>query len=447
MRCPVKLGVRLPLSCPGKSPAKLWLIGLIGGLLFVAAASGLGALTLEEALDTALRNNIGIELDRIELERRLRAQQSSHNRFHPSLSAGSQLSRDIYSDSDDPWATQFSLSSNLSLSVESVRRGRLTAMQYQAGELNYESAQAALVRDVSNAFFGLLLEAERIRIRREAVAAARERFELAEAEFEAGRISRYDLLSQRVAYENQRPELAQLEDSYYLARRDFTLLIGLSPGDPVVPRGDIGSPVPVSTEAEFWSGYLERRPDIVRARLQIEERRLGRSLAANEFLPTLSLNASVSRSNTTPFTEPWFGEDESPWDKRGSFGIGLSVPLGTLLPNSQRRIALEDADRRVQEAELQYQRAVLRAENDIEAALRRLRRAESSLELLDLNTELAEEAYRLAETSFEQGQIDALELRNARLELERAQLAALEERYRGRIALIELEYAVGTGVE
>ncbi len=432
------------MRCRVRFPAKLW---LLGSLLFVVVAAGLGALTLEEALDTALRNNIGIELDRIELERRLRAHQSSHNRFHPSLSAGTQLSRDFYSESDDPWATQFSLSSNLSLSVESVRRGQLTAKQYQAGELNYASAQAALVRDVSNAFFGLLLEAERIRIRREAVDAARERFELAEAEFEAGRISRYDLLSQRVAYENQRPELAQLEDAYYLARRDFTLLIGLSPVDPVVPQGSIGAPVPVSTEAEFWSGYLEQRPDIVRARLQIEERNLGRSLAANEFLPTLSLSASVNRRNPTPFTEPWFGGDEAVWAKGGSFGIGLSVPLGNLLPDSQRRVALEDADRRVREAELQYRRAVLRAENDIEAALRRLRRAESSLELLDLNTELAEEAFRLAQTSFEQGQIDALELRNARLELERAQLAALEERYRGRIALIELEYAVGTVVE
>ncbi len=389
--------------------------GVMCGLLLVLVAGGLDALTLEQALETALRNNIGIELDRVELERRLRADQSAHNRLYPSISASSQLSRDIYSDSDDPWAAQFSLSSNLSLSVESVRRGQLTALQYRAGELNYQTAHAALVRDVSNAFFGLLLEEERIRIRREAVAAARERFELAELEFESGRISRYDLLSQRVAYENQRPELAQLEDSYYLARREFTLLIGLTPDDPVVPQGTITAPRRLTNEVEFLSGYLERRPDLVRARLQIEERRLSRSLAADEFLPTLSLSASVNRRNSTPFTEAWFGADESPWAKGGSLGVGLSVPLGTLLPDSQRRVAVEDADRRVREAELQYRQVLLRAENEVEAALRRLRRAANSLELLDLNIELAEEAYRLAESSYKQGQIDALELRNALL--------------------------------
>lgn len=145
-----------------------------------------------------------------------------------------------------------------------------------------------------------------------------------------------------------------------------------------------------------------------------------------------------------PFSEPWFGGEEDRWLKTGSFGIGLSVPLGTLFPDSQRRVALEEAERRVVEAELQYERAVLRAENEMEAALRRLRRAETMLELLELNTELALEAYRLAESSYELGQIDALELRSARLELERAQLAALEERYRGRVAVIELEFAVGT---
>ncbi len=399
------------------------------------------AITVEQAVERALTANHELRIDRLQLAGERRSAETAWNRFLPSLSASSSLSRSVPGRADDPYSVSAGVQSSLSLSVARVREGRRAMLEYQQGQVSYEESEQRLRRDVRRAYYAILVHEAELKIKNEAVDTAEVRYRRSVDDYEAGLVSRYTMLSDRVAWQRQVPELGALEDDVRAAKAEFAMLLGFS-RETRIELTDELSVETIELDAErLVTLYRDVSPHIRTEMLRAEEDELALRLERDRDLPSLSLSYSVSQTHGTPFTDPWADSDS--WSTSGQVSISLSLSLDRLLPGSAARTAKEDRERSLAERELRLLDLRERADEEIEQLVRRIERTQESLEVRALTAETAELAYELAEEEYEDGFIDSLELRSAALELEEARLAVLEEQLRLLNAYAELEYMLG----
>ncbi len=400
-------------------------------------------LTVDDAIERALRANRELEIDRLQLESERRTAETSWNRFLPSLSASGSLSRRLPErDSDpDPYSASLGAQTSLSLSAAKIREGREAMLEYERGRISYREAAALLRRDVRRAYYALLVQQQELRIKRDAVETAEMRYRRSQADYEDGLVSRYTMLSDRVAWQRQLPELGALQDDLRTAEAEFALLLGYPRETRIELLDELRVEIIELDREQMIAIYRETRPAVQREELRLQEDELAQRIARDRNLPSLSLSYSFSRSHDTPFTESWADDDN--WSSSGQVQISLSLSLDRLFPSSEARVAAENRERRIAERELRVAELREEAAEEVERLVRRIERSEEALEVRRLTEETAELAYELAVQEYEDGFIDSLELRNSALELEETRLAVLEEQLRILTAYAELEYLLG----
>lgn len=400
-------------------------------------------LTVDEAIARAMQANLTLRREALTVGQRELELESAWNRFYPSIDATGSLSRPNSSPAADPWNAQAGISSSLTLSAPLLQEGRRVATGTALARLNYERAEQVVRRDVQNAFFSLLVRERTIELKRENVETARLRFERSMVEYEAGRVSRFTMLSNRVAFERQIPELANLEDAYREARASFALLLGYPRGTVIHPVGEIAVSVPTLDSEGLIARHAAGRIDVQQAELQRVADELSRALEQSRLAPSLTMSYSVTQTNPAPFSAPWFDGNER-WNLGGQLQFQVRVPLAPHLPSSTSRVTRTNLDVELEKRGIALAQVLAAAETEIEQLVRRIERGAATLAVVQMNEELARTAVELAEVEYDRGIIDSFELRNAQLSLEQAQLDVLEEEFRIVSALIDLEFALNT---
>lgn len=431
------------------NPRSLILLGCALLLSCVAAAHASGEdlsqepvrLTVDDAIERALRANRELEINRLQLESERRIAESAWNRFLPSLSASSSLSRQLPDRDSDPYSVSLGTQTSLSLSLAKIREGRNAMLEYERGQISYQQAEGLLRRDVRRAYYALLVQQEKLRIKRDAVETAEMRYRRSEAEYEDGLVSRYTVLSDRVSRQRLLPELGALQDDLRSAEAEFALLLGYPRETRIELQDELEVEIIELDRERMIAIYRDTRPAVRSEELRLEEDELAERLARERNVPSLSLSYSFSRTHATPFSDSWVDRDS--WSSSGQAQVSLSLSLDRLFPGSEARVAAENRERRMAERELRLIDLREEAAEEIERLVRRVERAEEALEVRRLTKETAELAYELAEQEYEDGFLDALELRNAALELEETRLSVLEEQLRVLNAYAELEYLLG----
>jgi outer membrane protein TolC len=448
-------------------------------LLLLAAASGAHAqelvLDLEEALELARRNNLGLASARIDLRSADRAARYRWNELLPSVTAGLGLNRTgtEFTPDDSPWNLSASLRASLPLSGEtrySMARDRLLL----AGErFDLEETSGLLVRDVKKAFYLLIILEERVRLIQEYIETARNRYERARINYENGLVSEITMLTALVNLENLRPDLENARLDRRVAELELKQLLGIELDTQVSVTGEIetmplpdvlvdaagagdfdtagtvpeGIPEAASAVGTVISGEIEQaireRPDVLGLVNQVQvlenTRRLTR---AQEFGPVLSLSLSHQAAVNDPFGGGWGDGSRST-----SFGLAVSVPIEGLVPGSPGRQSIAEVDDSIEQAGIDLDQAVREARVEITTAVLELQTSLRVLEVLEQNAELARRTYQLAEQEFEAGLEELSTLEEAYDDLQEAELQILEERFNYLSGLFDLEYAVNIDLD
>jgi outer membrane protein TolC len=82
-------------------------------------------------------------------------------------------------------------------------------------------------------------------------------------------------------------------------------------------------------------------------------------------------------------------------------------------------------------------------ETEVDSLVQKLEKSRRSVGTLALNVSLAERAYRLSEEAYRAGAKDLLDVQNSELELRKARLEVLKEKFNYLTGLLDLEYAIG----
>ncbi len=413
-------------------------------------------LTVDDAVDLAVENNLTLGNERLDLEKARRQRNTVWNRFLPSTSVTGTLLRyneePINPSTGAPgsrWGVQGRLSAELDITLQLFEGIRLAILDYERGLIAVEDARKLLVRDVQKAFYNLLVLEEQIAIAEEAVAIARDQYERTQINFENGVADEFTLLSARVDLESRRPVVASFRVAYAEAKLAFAQLLGLDIGTNMVLDGTVEPQIVSLVADNVVDNLMMDRTDLqeLRQAVRLQEGVVRARVAG--LYPILSLGYTADPTFVgDPFEDAWFDDTDNEWvQPQGAFSISITQPLDGLIPGSQTQVAIADERTNLAQLENQLIQAIDGAEIEVRSLVNRLETTRVSLDVQELSVELAERAYELAVEAYNVGSRELLEVRNAEQDLHDARLRLLQEKSTYKNALLDLEYALNTTIE
>ncbi len=404
-------------------------------------------LDLSTCIDLALKNNSDFKISGIELETAERAEKYSWNQFLPSLSASTSLSAGstLFSSAgsgDTSWSFGASVSASLPINASLTYSIREIALAYESEEISYETARLNLVASVEQEFAYLVASAAGMDIEKGNLDLAKKRYEQTMTNFSHGLASELEVLQAKVTAANLEPTYLETVSDYKTQVREFLLVLGLDPETEVVLDGNLEPEIVEFDVNDLIAGRLEERQDIKELRLALETLRNGRSLtAADGLTPSLSLSLNWNTSVSDAFdSASW---QSGSWEDGLSAGIGLSIPLDGYIPGSETSLSLKEIDDEIEAASINLAQAISEARLEILNLVEQLKTAAASMELSELNVELAKKSYEMSEESFSRGTVQRLDVEDAQQEYSSAKQQYLLSQYTYISGLIDLRVALG----
>ncbi|CAN5919274.1 TolC family protein [soil metagenome] len=309
----------------------------------------------------------------------------------------------------------------------------------KAGILFSKATVENTISQITNAYFDVVRQAQKIASIQEAIQISEERIELTQAQYEVGVSAKIAIQTARVDYNADRSELLRQQENLRNAKITLNEVLGRHPDDNFVPTDTI---VLAQT---FASGSLENlslglNPQLQQSKLQQELAYLDLREIRSRRFPVIGLTSSYV------FT---LSESQAGFvlqNRSLGFNYGFTVGLNIFNGFDNRRL-MQNARIQVQNNELAYRQL----ENTLQSGLARSwSRYQNRMEILELeqanlllarqNTDIALERYKL-------GLLTALELREA----QRAQLLAqnrlIDILYEAKEAETELRRLTGNLVQ
>jgi outer membrane protein TolC len=295
------------------------------------------------------------------------------------------------------------------------------------------------VVQVTKAYYGVLVAEEMVAVAEEALEIAREGYRLAEARYDAGTISRFELLQSRVAWENRRPEAISARSALETARRSLAVAMGLPDTVEVEVDGELTMPVPgslPSSLSEARESMRRHSPDLETARGLREVGDAGVDLARADLLPSLVFQTDYSYSASR---DDWRFETDD-YSRSWSSSVALTVPifagLGDIAGYESARAERVSSYSQARSLEQASGLSLVRAWNKLDETRERVESATATVAE-------AEEAAEIAGVSYEAGTITRLAMDQAFLALTSARTNLASALYDLRSAEIDLMRAVG----
>ncbi|MDR1908957.1 MAG: TolC family protein [Spirochaetaceae bacterium] len=412
-------------------------------------------ITVDEAVDMAIRNNLELESQRISTEAARRASSLSWNRFLPTLQVGAGLQRSNYEQTVTMgpitaalprWALFGSLQASLNLGAALFEQVRAARQEYETGLINYEQAKLRIERTVRQSYYDMLFIQEQIALSRESFETTQRQAAMAQTNYRNGLIPETQYLQAQVAVENMKPQMEEAESGLRLAKAAFANNLGL-PVDAEFELVPLDSEVNyVSLEvADLVSRAASGSPTVQELQRQIISLRSSRTQTfLSLYTPSLALSWSATAAlSGDPWKDSWFDSANWPQPLNGNFSVQLGFQLNGLLPFTTQGQGLRTLDDNLKKLNIGLAQAVRGTELQIYQTVSSLEQARLSVEAQAYTVELAQRSYRMTEQAYRSGASELLEVRNAELQLFQARLSVLQQQYAYLKGLIDLEYYTG----
>ena len=205
------------------------------------AKSEVVTLSIDEAVEYALKNSRTLKSNDIDLELKARASKYSWNVFLPNVQASGTMSRaneynpssaataaaingalkmnvlpvkTDYATEEERWSTVGNISASWTFTPAYIAKIKVAKAQYEAGKVSWEQSQNETITNIKKLYYGLLLQQENLKIKKTTLENARQRMNQAATNFNNGSIPEIQYLQTQVNYENTKPEVDSAEQAF-----------------------------------------------------------------------------------------------------------------------------------------------------------------------------------------------------------------------------------------
>ncbi len=412
-------------------------------------------LSLKKAVGQAMKNNHGIQVARNKASISKNSVSIGNAGMLPSLqisSGGSYNNQNTSQQFEEPIGQQ-EISGAESNSIDASLDMNYTLFDGLGNQYNYDQLKAeknltdaearqtieGTLLNVVNQYYQVARAKSQLLIAEEAVQLSKERLKRVENQREYGNQSKVDVLNANVALDADSSSLIEAKTKHENAKRSLNVLLGKE----VEARFAVDQEVTVReniNQDEILKNAKQNNAGIQAANHRVKVARLQHKMAKANFLPELNLNSSYDYSKRNQ-DAGFLNESQS---NGFSAGLQLNIPI---FAGFQNKIRAENAAIRVKNRKHQLDNTRLKVTRDLRNAyanyeqnLKILRMEKSNVENARLNLERTRESYQV-------GQVNATQVREAQVNFIRAKNRRTNARYDAKLAEVELFKIAGLLLE
>jgi outer membrane protein len=294
-----------------------------------------------------------------------------------------------------------------------------------------------LLLETQNAYWGLVTARESVRVLAEAEGTYEAHLKDAKNRFEVGTAASNEVLAVQV--ERDRAELARLqaENSAAVVNENLIRLVGLPPGSRVEPAEPLNEPPASAVEPEtLVTSALAARPEVLALQARAKAARASVEIQKSINRPQASLSLGYDYADPNPRILPPQDEFRSTW----SAGVAVAVRV---FDGGRGAAAAAQASAQADALDLQLEDLKARLRLEVTSRLLDLSSARAALVVAARNLDAAKENVRVARDRYTEGVVPSTELLDAETALLRAGLDQTSASTQVRVALANLDRAVG----
>ncbi len=305
-------------------------------------------------------------------------------------------------------------------------------------DLDLVKAENDVVENVKKAYFGVLVNRERIKLGQSNLARVDTLLKETKALYEAGFAEKIDVSRIQVQRNNAYTQLEQSYAAYQISEQILKLQMGMPMEYQVALAESLSELNPESQLNELLSAEPLDRVEVGQLETNIELAQLDLKNNLVQYMPTIDFVGNVRRAGAgneldrVYKSQNWFGSS--------LIGISMSIPIFDGFSKAARI-----QKNRVQINQLENQKTFLSEslKNELFTAKTNLKNDLSILKVQQENMELAQEVYRVAKVKYQEGVGSNLEVVEADAALVQAEINYLGALYDGLISKVEVERALG----
>jgi outer membrane protein len=300
-----------------------------------------------------------------------------------------------------------------------------------------------LVYDISQAFFTLVSDHERMNIAGLTRDRQKEAYEIAKNKYSAGLIREVEALQMEV-------DLSAAENNYDIAEVDyasqmnmFKEVLGIELADSVIIKSDLEYKPVLVDVGKAVSLALENRIELKENEIQIElnQMEVKRRKAAGRINGDISVNYQLQGVNKSYLTVPLSTSLNDTWNnllnRPNGFGVGLTVNV-PIIDWGQNRARVRSAQATLKQNQIGLEAEKVTIERDVRSTVDRFQSSLRRLQLLEKSVVVAEKSFGISMQRYSNGDIDSQAMALERERLNNAYISRLEAYINYKLLLSDL---------
>jgi len=441
-------GATTSSSTPGQAIPGTQGVSPFAGSVPAKLVPGVLLLSLREAIDRGLKQNLGALLSNAEIGSARGQRWEQLSALLPQVTAApavvaSEINLAVLGitsiagakipPSDGPFSyfdARVSVTQSL-FDWKSINATRAATQNLKSAEYTFKDARDLVVLAVGYTYLQAIADEARIETAEAQVKTAQALFDQASDQVNAGTSPAIDGLRAKVELQTRQQQLIQAKNNLAIQKLTVARVIGLAPGQEIeLTDKSPYQPFNSITVEEALKRAYATRSDYLAAMTDVRAAEFSRKAAVAGYLPSLAFNADVGAAGSHPSTATQV------FDVRGT----LSIPI--FQGNSVHGDILQ-ADARLQQTRERLDNLRAQIDADIRTALLNL---QSSAELVNVarsNIDLAEETLLQSRDRFSAGVTDTVEVVQSQEAVASAHEQYISSLYSYNFAKISLARALG----
>ncbi len=313
---------------------------------------------------------------------------------------------------------------------------------YQVAKLNYQAvarevaaAYQQLRLDVSEAFYGVLVTQEFVRVAQQSVALVEKQLGIAETSVEAGAATNFDVLRAKVQLANAQSQLIRAENGVRIAKNGYKTLLNMPLSEDIAVQGTLETvgeyPLENGSLEALIQQALANRPEMSRSQLNELAARKQVDVAKTRRLPDLSFFTNYQISQNERLTQ---------MNRIWSLGLRINIPI---FDGFATQAAVQQTESVLKQTELGSAQLTSAVEFEVRSTYLNLLEARTLIEVQRETVAQARESVRIANLQFENGIITTVALTDTQLALAQAEVNRLQAHHDYVVGFARLEKAIG----
>lgn len=404
-------------------------------------------LTLDQALEIALSESNTIKIADMTIEKSGYAKKGSYASLYPNISASGSYQRTLLKQvmvmdmGGNPMEIKVGRDNNISAAASASmplinaslwESLKLSGMDVEMAVEQARSSKISLIKQVKQSFYAVLLAEESLNVVAQVYENAQKNYEKTEQRAQVGKASEVERLRAQVNVMNAEPNVSSAENAVLLATWQLKAVMGIDLETDVEVVGKISDYTDNMLSPYVANEDLSGNSSL--AQLELQGRMLESTIRMQkkQYIPTLAASINYNYSA--------MGDDELRWFPSSTAALSLSVPIfdGFAKHNNimQSKKTKDMLDLQREDAERNLRIGIRNYNDQMALCIKNYQAANATVEI-------AQKSYEITEKMYEVGKATLVELNDAQLALEQAQLTQAQAIYNFMVAKANLDEMLG----